>query len=1002
MSKVDTIRRLQSTISSLESKIESLEEQQQSTADDVLEVSMRADKWQMRYEQMASAAKEQGVTLPELSDRAEDTSSGSGNNNMDLVAQLRKEVSDLKADLREALSDAAVARATAAAIVAGNGDLDAVTQQHSSTITSSDSSYPHKDDTATSGEDDDDDSESQKEEQMALTAELLALSGGIEAKEKMVAQANKERECMEAMRSHFENAVKSLQEEVDSLSEEREDLLSKVKDDGSDNKKIMKKRIDELESRIKELRHKASEHTKSLRLREAAEKKCTQLATEIQAAKKRRVDLQKQLKEQASERRSEKKAAQKEAMKLMRDSNRLKVELEKVKNAAAKQTAVLKRKATEALNKQKREAELQAKKIQQQEQRKHMAALKANAKDNSNKSGNSSDKYSFSNSNSITEERKGELLEWLEQEIESASALKQTRDEIKKQKYLMNDAIAKKVGLSKNSSLSRSTGNLAVNPPTRSMEALDEEIEMRSALVEELEENISDIMKASSSSPRARSPSPRTDSSSSHFMDMNLYQGLTKPEATTVFLDCFDRLLQVKKEIDALQSDHDCKRDKAVHAALIKERRAHEDAIMKLKMEHSQAMMDLLNSTKGSIEQSVRLNSLKSVVDPEFQSSVEEMLSSYLQGCNKVGETLQGDLQEVRQTQEGMKQMVESVASGLFADTKPSSQQMKASKKNSKKRDSSDSILQEIELMEMDDVEEDADNSDDPDWSPSNRTPGPNKRRGRRSADSVNNDSKRSSNGTKSNVAAVKLESAMAPVAEEDKQAAKKQSATVTFSTNDTSLDVSHMSEATEDGDANAKESEPTESVADYASMNVRELKDLLRSRGLLVSGRKSELIERLEEDDRNRLGLSDNLVDLTEDSAGGHNDNNADGDDWVLSSEETTSSGTGRGRGGLKNRDLNKAAVDEATGAKKSSAKVALPSTPPKSTHKNGGWSTKKIASVRRSTIFSSKKPSLSPASSPDSLDSNHAENDENANPSSQQRFRTRRNLGVQLGNAN
>ena len=123
----------------------------------------------------------------------------------------------------------------------------------------------------------------------------------------------------------------------------------------------MRERIKLLETEIKELNQKSIEHTKSLHLRLRAERKCEQLATENLESKKRRTALQRKLKEETREKSLEKKKAKQQATKMLKDSQKLKVELNKIKQVAEKQAAVLRRKATEALHKQKMLADQQRK-----------------------------------------------------------------------------------------------------------------------------------------------------------------------------------------------------------------------------------------------------------------------------------------------------------------------------------------------------------------------------------------------------------------------------------------------------------------------------------------------------------------------------------------------------------------------------------------------------------------------------------------------------------------
>ncbi|CAB9520959.1 Kinesin-like protein [Seminavis robusta] len=1095
MSKLDKIQQLQSTISSLESQVEALEGQQQSSADDALEASLRADKWQMRCENILAAAKQQNVTLDNLDG---ENSNETDTNTMDLVAELRKEIASLKSDLHDALADAAVARATAAAVVANSGDLSF----------SAESMDSCDDDTVMM------DPEADKETKLALTAELVAVSGGIEAKEAMAIQINRERECMEAMRHHFENAVKSLQEEVEVLAAERSTLIEKVGDGSTkingDDTKRMRKRVDELEARIKDLRQQTAEHKKSLRLREAAEKKCAQLAKEIQNDKRRRVVLQKQLKEQASERRSEKMAAKKEAAKFLRDSNKLKAELQKVKDAAAKQAAVLRRKATEAMQRQKRETELKAKKDKLKEERQHLATMRSNAKakqsSDSDKSASAS-QQEVSNEN-LSDERQDELTSWLDNEIDAATAFGGIHDEIKKQKQLLSGATARKLKLQQRSSFSRSSGNIAVDPPSSfpQLQAIDEEIEMRSNLLEKLEQNLQELSKPSVSSPLVKG----VGSSSSGIINNRQLNSLSQLETKTVFVNCFERVIELRNKLESAEARREHNTTVAVNSALAKQRRTHEEEIMTLKMEHSEAMMNLLNSTKGSIEQTVRLNTLNKVVDDEdFQATVEDMLSGYLEGCNKVSENVQVELRDVKQAHEGMKTMVEAVASDIIQKSKTPA---KKKKKVVKQRNSTDSMLEEIQMLEQDEAEEE-DNSDDSDWSPSrHKTPGP-KRRSRRSGDSPSKDTMQPLGiKTEADVTTIAMDTTMEPSLEdsalfddakdsagakpewsallddanmESADAAPEESALLdnanmesvdapsvqTGAKSNNSQDDSHVESESkpaaveevgikqevqsktedecggeavgikaaetpkqeEDGVHSEAELKPAAAVGikpvetpkqeedgvhseaelkpaaapkegtglvetllqrNYEKHKVRELKDMLRARGLTVSGNKSDLISRLRDNDKEEAGSGND----------GAPSNSVKFSNGTKGEAPATRRST-RARGALQPKDFNKGPGANNT---KPKAKAMLPETPPQSTHKGGGWSTKKTASVRRSTVFERPSTSLSaPSSEAEESPVNDKENDENkavaagSKGKTTKRSGTRRNLGLQLTSA-
>jgi len=860
VAQLGAVHRLQSVIASLESKVLSLEAQQQDTMDSVLIQSVRADKWQLKFEELA-----EGVTLS-MNETIQNEETAT-TNKKSLVLELRQEIGTLRSQLQEALTEAAVSRATTVSLVSA-GDFSMAGLEGRMAVYNSrgkegfgDSTSVHSSDNDDSTNDGDggDDEKISKEEQMKLTTELLSVSGGIESKEAMAALAHKEFLCLQNMRVHFESAVQSLQSEVDALEKERTDLLAKTKATKSaKGNASMKARMVELEAKMKELRQKAQDHKKSLRLRQAAEEKCTRLQNEIAADKAKRVALQKKLKEQQSERRSEKLQAKTEAARLMRDSNALKRELQKVRDAAEKQKAVLQRKATAALNRQKRDAEFQAKRERK------LSSAKANSP--------------FHQKNFVSDERCEELANWLEREIESAIVLADLQGKIRQQKRLLHHC-----GETLKVMQSEENSDLCC------VSSLEEEITTRTSIINELGENVKALYMASWTSPKNKEAAA-TDSP---FMDPGLYDSLSESEAKAAFTTCFQKVVSLKQKMNAFESKQEVTTSLSISRALARERQLHEDAIVKLKMDHSEAIMDLLNSTKGSIEQSVRLNSLNAVVDDDFQKTVENMLEGYLSSSNKASANVQDQLEDVRQAQEGMKAMVESVAADVIG--KPIIAPRKSKPKTKKKRLSGDrdSILEEIDLLEAESGDFDDDNSQDSDWDPNNRTPGP-RRRFRRSADSH---------------------------AKSRKQHCSKR---VDFAVGEDETLNDTMETLPESQD----------SAVNYHKLKKVELQELLRVRNLPVGGKKADLLERLESDDAG--GGSMDLAGL-------------DKEDVV----EVTDSSARQVRRGLQKRDMN--AQD-----------ALLPETPPQSTHKMGGWSSKKTASVRRSTIFSSKKRHVFSPTSP------------------------------------
>ncbi len=366
--ELDIVTKLMLHCSAMEEKVNQLEKKSKSVMEDSFEASLKADRWQLKYESLVSQMKDKDVSIPETKTVIEEDNMQM----LSVVENLRKEVLKLKDELREAGIDAEVSRATAAAVLNGKGDLKVAETIAMVNNTSNEESIQDFDSN--------------------LSAELVAMSGSIERKENMIRSANQERDCLETLRSHFEGALKALQDEVQVLSSEKEGLqhqISNPKYKKSDTQiKGLKNKISQLENRMKDLKQKESEHKKALRLREQAEKKIQKLEAEIEHDKKRKAELQRKLKEGNIERRNERKEARLNAVKYLRDSTRIQRELTKVKESAAKQESVLRRKAEEALRKQKRMEE-------QTKKRPHTSSYKSD----------------------ISSERKEEIKSWINSEV---------------------------------------------------------------------------------------------------------------------------------------------------------------------------------------------------------------------------------------------------------------------------------------------------------------------------------------------------------------------------------------------------------------------------------------------------------------------------------------------------------------------------------------------------------------------------------------------------------
>lgn len=519
---IEATARLQAQCTSFLAEIDHLKEKSQLKAQEVLESSLRADKWQAKYESLAEAVREQGVKLPE---------SAVVDNHVGLVNELRSQLNECKAELEDARTDAAIARATAGAILAGK-DLSSFDD-----ISAQDESI---------SEGDDDDHQNEK-----LSTELSAVSSIIEQKEAMVQQMQKERACRDNLQFHFENSLKTLQTEVEALTTERNELIEKLngnQDENSNNANRRKRGIDgpttkklrqqitRLEERINELKKKSSEHARCIRMKEEAEKKCAKLVAEIAEDKRRRAELQRKLKEQSAEMRADKKAAQLKASRMMRDSQKLKVELQKMKDIAEKQTAVLKRKIDEAAAKDRARME--------QERKRRSAERMRLASSTSH------------DSNEINEARKEHLSTWIEREVDYSIIKAQIDD----QKRQLNSAINEK----RNHMKDDDTVNI------QELEELEVTIKSLKSSINNLESHLKNTFPNSNLAWR--------------FFDSETFKALTKSDAKFVLTHVFDMCSSIKQELETIICNSESTIKAAVDVAIAKEKQLHDKQTVQLKV----------------------------------------------------------------------------------------------------------------------------------------------------------------------------------------------------------------------------------------------------------------------------------------------------------------------------------------------------------------------------------------------------------------------------------
>ncbi len=677
MRRLDIVTKLKVHCTSLEEKLEQVQSKSKLATGDSLEAVLRADRWKIQCEQLIEILKKNGIKPPEKK------SADEGFDEMKIVDKLRQEIAHLQEKVNKSEIDAEVSRAIAASFVNGNGNVDAAEKMAWA---------------ANSNIAEENDAKSDATE--SLSAELVAMSGSIEQKEEMFLQINKERECMEAMRSHFEDAISCLQNEVKILSDERDKLMTRSASNQNDTQsERLQSRTTILEARIKELKRKTSEHEKSLRMQSQTERKCDRLEAELKADKKRRADLQKKLKELSAEHRNEQKKARMNATKLLRDSQRLKLELTKVKEAAARQESVLKRKAAEALNRQKVLAEKTKKRA----------------------------RPSGGVKSEVSPKRKDELNDFVERELGNALSLEDLQGQIDESTELLQSAEERRQVI-----ISQQTDNEDVTV----IRALDSEIELRSGIIEQLEQNMKEIYKSGNRNPNTG------EKVTPPFLDLQFWKALSRSELRYISQIFFSKLSHTQHDFELVKNDQESKIKNAISRAIKEQKREKEKEIMALKVHHAADIARLLESTKSTIERNVEdkistiASTRQSSPGSNTKASIDRILGDYLETYSSIGAKVQSDLESIKTSQDRMKSVADEII------TQNEAKAMLLMKKKAKKKKVTEVVeLEPDDIFESEEENDDEaiDDGDDSDWAPD--TPSQSKKKPRLTVETSMHDS---------------------------------------------------------------------------------------------------------------------------------------------------------------------------------------------------------------------------------------------------------------------
>ncbi|XP_071425742.1 chromosome-associated kinesin KIF4A [Pithys albifrons albifrons] len=189
--------------------------------------------------------------------------------------------------------------------------------------------------------------------QAQLSKELLELNKALALKEALAKKMAQNDNQLEPIQSQYQTNIKDLELEVSNLQKEKEELvlaLHNAKKDINQAKlsERRRKRLQELEGLIAELRRKLSEQSKLLKLKESTEHTVSKLHQEIREMKHQRVQLMRQMKEDTEKFRQWKQKKDKEVIQLKERDRKRQYELLKLERDFQKQANVLRRKTEEA------------------------------------------------------------------------------------------------------------------------------------------------------------------------------------------------------------------------------------------------------------------------------------------------------------------------------------------------------------------------------------------------------------------------------------------------------------------------------------------------------------------------------------------------------------------------------------------------------------------------------------------------------------------------------
>ncbi|XP_051956367.1 chromosome-associated kinesin KIF4-like [Xyrauchen texanus] len=213
--------------------------------------------------------------------------------------------------------------------------------------------------------------------QAQMSKELIELNQVLALKEAFVKKICQNDSHLEPMQTESQENIASLQAAVGSLQKEKDHLvhaLHSAKKDTNQAKvsEQRRKRLQELEGQMSELKKKLQDQSKLLKLKESSVRNVSKLNLEIQAMKSQRVQLMRQMKEDSEKFRLWKQKKDKEVLQLKEKDRKRQYEMLKLERDFQKQASVLRRKTEEAAAANKRLKDALQKRSEVAEKRKEV------------------------------------------------------------------------------------------------------------------------------------------------------------------------------------------------------------------------------------------------------------------------------------------------------------------------------------------------------------------------------------------------------------------------------------------------------------------------------------------------------------------------------------------------------------------------------------------------------------------------------------------------------